>query len=311
MGHCVQQFDSDYQNTPLFLFIYSFHMPLFMMLSGFFLDYDKILGSPWRFTKKRFLQLILPSLVWLTIVWLIEICIGKSHESLLRTVWSGLWFLKSLFACNVLLIGSLVVFRNKPLAIIIALIVSQISLFVHSNGFLHLHIMFPCLIAGGLVKRYLFDSRKYRTWLIVVVSAGVFIALLQSFGPEQMLRKLSRESVNSMLSTYREILLYKVLLGITGGITVIGLFKIAFERIDSTKAYITNIAGLGQFTLEIYILQTIILEVVMSHFMRGLAISDAIAFFVFPILVLILCIGLIKAFKIWKIDFLFNFNKLR
>lgn len=314
MGHCIQQFDSGYVASPVFLFIYAFHMPLFMMLSGFFLDYDRILASPWRFTKKRFLQLILPSLFWLTVFWIVEICIGKSHESLVRTVWSGLWFLKSLFACNLLLLVSLIIFKNRVLAVVVALIVSQITLFVHTNGFLNLHTMFPCLIAGGLAKRYLYDSSKYRTWFVVVLSAIVFMILYHSFGPDEMYLKLSLVDTRQALTSYGKIVLYKVVLGITGGTAVIGLFKIAFEHIDSSACknpYICNLARLGQFTLEIYILQTVVLEIVMSHFLRSLAIPDAITYYVFPAVVLIICVGLIEAFKRCKIDYLFNFNKLK
>lgn len=39
IGHVVSTYDSRGYNAPIALWIYSFHMPLFMMLSGMFFKY--------------------------------------------------------------------------------------------------------------------------------------------------------------------------------------------------------------------------------------------------------------------------------
>ena len=38
LGHSIQWMDPDWQHNPLFEGIYSFHMPLFMFISGYFLS---------------------------------------------------------------------------------------------------------------------------------------------------------------------------------------------------------------------------------------------------------------------------------
>jgi fucose 4-O-acetylase-like acetyltransferase len=35
LGHCIEFNDTDYWNNIVFRYIYSFHMPLFMFLSGY------------------------------------------------------------------------------------------------------------------------------------------------------------------------------------------------------------------------------------------------------------------------------------
>ncbi|WP_455497031.1 acyltransferase family protein [Coprobacter sp.] len=65
-GHSIQYLSSsgyDFWNNRIFIFIYSFHMPLFMMLSGLF--FIRSMSLPFGVVlKKRFFQLILPSIVW-------------------------------------------------------------------------------------------------------------------------------------------------------------------------------------------------------------------------------------------------------
>lgn len=57
LGHAVQFNTEEYETNPLFQFIYSFHMPLFLFISG----YLTCRGSFKRWNiGKRALQLLLP-----------------------------------------------------------------------------------------------------------------------------------------------------------------------------------------------------------------------------------------------------------
>ena len=63
VGHIVTTFDAEHYDAPIARWIYSFHMPLFMMLSGMFFGYT--LDKPFRsmfVTKCR--TLLLPLLSW-------------------------------------------------------------------------------------------------------------------------------------------------------------------------------------------------------------------------------------------------------
>lgn len=72
LGHAIRP---DMLNTPwcefLFLLIYSIHMPLFFVLSGytFALSYRKYLPAPAIFLKKRAKSLLVPLLSWAMIVY--------------------------------------------------------------------------------------------------------------------------------------------------------------------------------------------------------------------------------------------------
>lgn len=58
-GHIIQYGYEDYLDNSVHQIIYSFHMPLFMMLSGFF-GYSVLKLSYSQLLKKKFEQLIIP-----------------------------------------------------------------------------------------------------------------------------------------------------------------------------------------------------------------------------------------------------------
>lgn len=68
MGHAIQYNQVDFDTNPLFRFIYSFHMPLFMFVSGF-VSYKSFDGSKTKLLK-RFNALIIPFWVWFFISFL-------------------------------------------------------------------------------------------------------------------------------------------------------------------------------------------------------------------------------------------------
>ena len=69
-GHCIQHMKDTNTDEPVYLFIYSFHMPLFMMISGYF-SISSLSMRIWPFLKKKFIQLLLPCLTWYVLAYLL------------------------------------------------------------------------------------------------------------------------------------------------------------------------------------------------------------------------------------------------
>lgn len=97
LGHAVQCINPDFQHDILFRYIYSFHMPLFIFVSGY-ACYRKSIG--WDMIKKRFLQLMIPYAAWSLII-----CLTQGHYRL----WEmfiyperSLWFLYALFFITII-----------------------------------------------------------------------------------------------------------------------------------------------------------------------------------------------------------------
>ena len=67
-GHAIMHFQPNYGDSTIFQLIYSFHMPLFMMLSGYFAVSSMELDVKTFFVKK-FRQLLLPCISWGIVCW--------------------------------------------------------------------------------------------------------------------------------------------------------------------------------------------------------------------------------------------------
>jgi fucose 4-O-acetylase-like acetyltransferase len=116
-GHTIQfiGYDNDsFWYDPIFKFIYIFHMPLFMGVSGF-LSYSSIQKNNfWVIFLKRFQQIIIPIIVWACVfrlAILVVHCIQNPNAShiyfpvlsgnILDEITSSFWFLWALFASTI------------------------------------------------------------------------------------------------------------------------------------------------------------------------------------------------------------------
>lgn len=112
LGHCLQGINPDYEKDPVFLLIIMFHMPLFMVVSGYFFypSVSKMTFS--QYANKKFKRLYLPSLVW-GVFQAILIGTGKLFKGKTLDIYyfselvvTGMWFLTVLFI--LCMIGALI-----------------------------------------------------------------------------------------------------------------------------------------------------------------------------------------------------------
>lgn len=160
IGHCIQYIYAplNFDNNIIFNIIYSFHMPLFMFVSGYIVSMgNKNINLKWL--KKRVLVLLLPFLSWSIIAYFI---LGRYHKSniinyLCNVILypdNGLWFLWVLMLnCVCLYVGILF---NKKLGdwtyLIINMIILLIPIQLFGIGLLKVHFTF--YIMGYLTLKY-------------------------------------------------------------------------------------------------------------------------------------------------------------
>lgn len=92
LGHSIQKSSDILLYQPLFKLILSFHMPLFMAISGYCGFKTKF--DFWHSTTKRFKRLIIPYFVWGIIAILL---FREDPSNLLLKPNRNLWFLWDLF----------------------------------------------------------------------------------------------------------------------------------------------------------------------------------------------------------------------
>lgn len=93
LGHCIQATNMDYDHDLVFRYIYSFHMPLFMCVSGF-VSYKP--NMAWQTVRKRFKQLMVPFLSWAVVGCCIHLDWHRFIDKIIHPD-TGLWFLWALF----------------------------------------------------------------------------------------------------------------------------------------------------------------------------------------------------------------------
>ncbi len=173
-GHSLQYFlDLPFKENPVWLFIYSFHMPLFMSLVGYFSVSLLDLSFKKLFTK-RFRQLIVPALTFSTFFVLISwIFYSKPQNYITNLVFHlvfDFWFLKSAFVCTLLFYAAAKVEKWRSVGLVISLIVSQCLHFELVN------FMYPCFLVGYLLRtRKEQFTRHPIAWLLA--SAAVYAAV--------------------------------------------------------------------------------------------------------------------------------------
>ncbi|HTB85064.1 MAG TPA: acyltransferase family protein [Candidatus Sulfotelmatobacter sp.] len=110
-GHAIQYIGyggdvTRYYDDPIFKAFYMFHMPLFMLLSGY-LSQHSMAGADWAgYLRKRFRQILLPAICWpllaLSLVLIWQLCQQPAAgwqgvSDTVRHFRPGLWFLWALF----------------------------------------------------------------------------------------------------------------------------------------------------------------------------------------------------------------------
>ena len=267
LGHCVQHLLPTHPyDEPLYVYIYSFHMPLFMMISGFF-SYKEELSfcSAWGGVKRRFQKLVVPVLFWSLIIVVIKALLYDvvyNYDFFYNEFFNTLWFLKSLFICYVVYVSVKVLNqRYRSFAIIF------LMLLVPFMGWFHLTLMIPCFVIGVLSKKHALFERP----VVLFASGMIFTACLFMWNadffisPSGVIRGLSHRNYEPF-----SIFLYRyggaLITGVSGAMFFISLFCFLFDNIHIIVG--ERLSKYGQMTLGVYILQTVLLETIIPVFFQ-------------------------------------------
>ena len=147
-GHSIQYFRSqNYELELSYRIIYSFHMPLFMIMCGYFFPTRTHKSIP-SLLLQRFKALILPCLSWSLIFALVRLCFNKFGSDIIGCFtdsFSLFWFLKSAFVCYAFAIVSWKIYPVRAVRRSMILITLVLSQFIN---LWQLNYMYPCFLLG-------------------------------------------------------------------------------------------------------------------------------------------------------------------
>lgn len=260
IGHSIQGActieNSDCFENIFFKTIYSFHMPLFMLISGylFYYSHEKA-KSTLPILKKRILSFLPPILTLSTIIAIMSLIFGKSTTpydiacNFIKDVFLWrFWFLWSIIL-NVAIIGFIFSFCKHPILVIIATI--PLTMLIPDNIILAEHkFVYPYFIIGYITNMAktanLFSTNKF----ILLASTIIYIMLLENYDKSCYIYTSGFCVIRDNWRQQIFIDGYRFMIDI-GGAYIISRF---LNKITSVT-FIRFFANLGKRTFGVYVLQ--------------------------------------------------------
>ena len=263
-GHTIQFLvysrSEDFWYDPVFKFIYIFHMPLFMAVSGF-VSY----GSMGRYTaaetvKRRFLQLIVPILCWVVIYSSVQaiVAVAAARISVERALAllpgvivaeavDGFWFLQCVFYSTVVVAVLRVIGVDRAVAfgVLSVLMLFLPDMYVFDHMFRY---TFPFFCMGYALAKWRNDVLPLQVspyWVL----PGIAVSLISY----TIWTKASYVYVTGMELTGGNLFQvpFRYVSGAAVSAAVLVLTSLAYRTFNAKI-----LAALGRFSMSIYILQT-------------------------------------------------------
>ena len=246
LGHCIFRLDRDLSTGGgIYEFIYSFHMPLFMMVSGLFVSSSLKLDLKTLVTKKL-KQLVIPA-VTCTVISCLYFYIVRDSYNYRDEIIGNSWFLKTLFVYYV--IFWLVKRIHLPDYVLCLLSCALLFLIPHSYS-LQVNWLFPFFWMGFFYKKH-HDAIESKLKYWSVLALIVFITLYYCRSRMGFTNYIRIDYAT--MWTYYDRIIMNYIIAASGSLSVISLCHIFVRYCPK------SVIRIGQFTLGIYTLQTILL----------------------------------------------------
>lgn len=254
-----------------YIFIYLFHMPAFVFISGYF---SKNLEKA---RESAFTTFFLPFILFNTL-WNVLAVLFTQDRALFSFMTPGwaLWYLLSMFEWRIMLKDLVKVKFILPISLIVGLFSGLFGEFDALLSISRTLVFFPFFLGGYFIKEeQLFGFKKphklYAIFIIFLSLGFSYIIAYTKIFPIEFLygsASFSNSTIPIWLGLFSRFLLY-----------LIG-FSFIFGLINTTKTRPTFFAKIGGNTLPVYILHTYLLTIifVINHFIPILWIQLVISF---------------------------------
>lgn len=281
-AHCLQYLGmEEYIHHPVVCFIYSFHMPLFMTLSGYF-AYPLVSSVPLgAFVWHKAVRLLVPAVCFgLLTLSIMDVTGHPVKSGWFSYLYGNLWYLKSLFLCLLISRIAATVLGNEICAAMTTVVLSWFL-----PNLFHLNFMLPFFWLGYFLRKYgLTDTslgisangknrppscRRYyfpeRFYNILITVSFMFWMVLEIFwdgthttylAPFGMIDYTRMQWMPHNIYSYA----LRILIGIAGTFCVLFFFL----KVYSKGIRLIHLERLGKHTLAIYALQTLWLEIIVT-----------------------------------------------
>ena len=300
LGHVIAMMvNGFYVGGRLYAFIYSFHMPLFMLLCGYFVSARAMQDSFVKLLMTKAKQLLLPS-VTCTVMCCNYLFLARSGVSFRDEIIGNSWFLKVLFVYYVIFY----LLKHTRINDEIILPISCLLLFVIPGGAtLQINLLWPFFVCGYLLRKYSVLDKFSFSWGYAIGFVLLFIA---SYSLQRNLEIPNYIPINiETLYGQWYIILLRYVVGISGSLATIAMISIIYKHFGSSSILLSKFAKYGQWTLGVYVLQTFLVINVfpdtLAWYVESEVLLDLVVAPILSLAFLVACLFLINLFSKNKI----------
>lgn len=288
-GHCIQYGNGkDFSNVTFFYnsvfkFIYSFHMPLFMLISGYlFLHTVQKKLTLGKFIGNRFKTILLPIIGWQTYDFLLkaiplvqqkEMEIFNYFIRYIQSWGTAAWFLWAIFYASSVIYIVERFFKDKYWIYVLGLGFTFIVPDVIPN-LQYYKFMYPFFIGGYWVAKnidLIKEKIKQVTLLKTFIVSFVIYGCLFYFWSYDAYIYTSGYTLLWKEDKWYQLLIdvYRIVTGFSGSIFVILGIYIIYHRCSENNRFIEVLSRLGSFSIGIYIVSgKLVEEIMVEHLER-------------------------------------------
>lgn len=268
LGHCIQYGsgahyleDSLYFDNLVFKIIYSFHMPLFTLISGYLFAFT-IEKDLKEVIHGRFKSLIIPIAMWslisFTMVFLSQILsidninVISLLKKYLSIFFENLWFLWAIFWCSIIVLIVKNLFKDFK---IIYIFIILLSFFIPDIGILAgCKFVYPFFVIGYFYNKDNLKEKLKKTYtsISLLVFGFLFIILLLFYNRDSFIYISGHYIFQGVPIRQFFIDLYRFVIGLIGSVFILFLF---YKIVPVIKGkFLKCIKIIGENTLGIYII---------------------------------------------------------
>lgn len=303
VGHCIQCGQGEeflnnnlfYENR-LFIFIYSFHMPLFMLISGYLFS-KTVKSSDYKvIIKSKIKQLLIPLVCSSFINTLINTYFRVINNKNITLLWGlkkifsnfidGPWFLWAIWWCSAVTLFVHVIFKDHPLLHILGLLLTFIL--PDSCGLDLYKFMYPYFVLSYYFGYYDIDkifNKCINSIYVKITVCILYIVSIRFFSNDTYIYTSGYTLIGKEYLRQLIINIYRFYIGLLGSIVV--LYVIRYLKNVINEFVLKRLLHIGKNSLGLYLISGYIFTYILPRITVSFNTINYLAVFVESIIVLV------------------------
>lgn len=262
-----------YENN-LCKFIYSFHMPLFMLISGYF-----FYGTVQRRKVKdiflqRIIKLMIPIIVWGGIDWGVNVILGSYKDVSGRSLFYNwilemlnIWFLWAIIICSFIVTVICKYVKEQRVQILIFVLIYPLLLILPDQ----VAWVYPFFILGFMYNKFSFMLSQQKK-LLFCTSSLLFAIMLPYYNKYVYINITHINPFSSSVGWVKQmgIDIYRYIVAISGCIMIIGCVQ-QFSKVRNriVRKWFNILKRIGLVSLQIYVSHGVLLAALIKMTTTG------------------------------------------